>query len=192
MSEPPSFTPMAPDDLPDVKALWADTEGITLRAVDSVEALQRFLDRNPGLSWVARAGDGAAANGAAANGAAANGVAANGVAANGVAANGVAANVLAANVLAANSVVGAVLCGHDGRRGYIHHLAVRRAARHRGIGRELVRRALDGLERIGIVKCHLFVRGDNAAALRFWQHLDWELRQDIRILSHLRSADPGA
>ena len=39
-------------------------------------------------------------------------------------------------------VIGAVLCGHDGRRGYLHHLAVARSQRRQGLGRDLVRRCL--------------------------------------------------
>src|SRR5512146_1909954 len=43
-------------------------------------------------------------------------------------------------------VVGALLCGHDGRRGYLHHVAVREDWRHQGIGAALVRLALNGLK----------------------------------------------
>ncbi len=55
------------------------------------------------------------------------------------------------------SLIGAVLCGHDGRRGYLHHLAVHPTARRQGIARQLVDRCLRELQRAGIAKCHLFV-----------------------------------
>jgi N-acetylglutamate synthase len=54
-------------------------------------------------------------------------------------------------------VVGAVLCGTDGRRGYLQHLAVAPAHRHRGVGRALAERAVAALAASGIDKCHLMV-----------------------------------
>ena len=82
-------------------------------------------------------------------------------------------------------LVGAVLCGHDGRRGFIHHLAVRESHRRQGIGQMLVERCLDELRKQGIDKCHLFVFAHNAAAIAFWQALGWTLRNDIAIMSRL-------
>src|SRR5208282_5537414 len=51
-------------------------------------------------------------------------------------------------------IVGAVLCGHDGRRGYLHHLAVARRYRQRDIGRRLTSACLAGLRKAGIPKCN--------------------------------------
>ena len=82
-----------------------------------------------------------------------------------------------------DQVVGAVLCGHDGRRGYIHHLAVNKSHRHQGIGRALVERCLDSLARIGISKCHIFVFGDNQDAINFWEKVDWSRRVELVIMS---------
>ena len=59
------------------------------------------------------------------------------------------------------AIVGAVLCGHDGRRGYIHHLAVAETYQKRGIGRGLTERCLQSLKHVGIQKCHLFVYHTN-------------------------------
>ncbi len=81
-------------------------------------------------------------------------------------------------------LVGTVLCGHDGRRGYLQHLAVERAYRGRGIGKALVERVLNALRDVGIRKCHLFVIKENQAAIAFWRHIGWELRQDIVTMSH--------
>jgi ribosomal protein S18 acetylase RimI-like enzyme len=139
-----SFRPISAGDLTEVLELWVATEGLTLRAVDSIPDLERFLERNDGLSWCAHR---------------------------------------------EAALIGALLCGHDGRRGYIHHTAVVPRERGKGVGRELARRALAGLERVGISKCHLFVRRDNEAARRFWNHLNWELREDIWILSRVQSPD---
>ena len=83
-----------------------------------------------------------------------------------------------------DNLVGTVLCGHDGRRGYLQHLAVERAYRGRGIGKALVERVLNALRDVGIRKCHLFVIKENQAAIAFWRHIGWELRQDIVTMSH--------
>jgi ribosomal protein S18 acetylase RimI-like enzyme len=80
-------------------------------------------------------------------------------------------------------VVAALLCGHDGRRGYLHHLAVDPGHRGRGIGRRLVERATDGLRAEGIAKCHIFVMRDNPSGIAFWTHLGWSPRDDIGIVS---------
>ncbi len=80
-------------------------------------------------------------------------------------------------------LVGAVLCGHDGRRGFIHHLAVRESHRRLGIGRLLVECCLNGLREQGIGKCHLFVYRANTAAQAFWQEIGWTQRDDLHIMS---------
>src|SRR5438034_8157863 len=54
-------------------------------------------------------------------------------------------------------IVGAVLCGHDGRRGYLHHLVVAPDCRQRGLGRQLVAKCLASLQAIGIPKCNIFL-----------------------------------
>jgi ribosomal protein S18 acetylase RimI-like enzyme len=89
-------------------------------------------------------------------------------------------------------MVGAVLCGHDGRRGYLHHLAVAASHRRRGIARELVERCLDGLRREGIAKCHLFVYHHNAEGQAFWRTVGWQPRSDILLMSHALTDDPNA
>jgi len=79
-------------------------------------------------------------------------------------------------------IVGAVLCGHDGRRGYLHHLAVARRHRRRGIGRRLVAACLAKLGRLGITRCNLFIFADNAAGKKFWAHRGWKLRRELRLM----------
>ncbi len=74
---------------------------------------------------------------------------------------------------------GIILCGHDGRRGYIYHMAVRPDCRRRGIGRELVRLALDSLDREGIAKAALVVFESNEEGNRFWESLGFGARQDL-------------
>ena len=80
-------------------------------------------------------------------------------------------------------VVGAVLCGDDGRRGYLHHLAVAAAFRRQGLGQELVERCLDALRRRGVRKCHIFVYAANTEGMRFWERIAYKARKDLVIMS---------
>ena len=79
-------------------------------------------------------------------------------------------------------IVGAVLCGHDGRRGYLHHLAVARDHRRKGLGRGLVAACLSELTRLAILKCNIFLFADNAVGHRFWTAAGWVNRADLRLL----------
>ena len=88
-------------------------------------------------------------------------------------------------------VVGAVLSGHDGRRGYLHHLAVAGAHRGRGIGRALVEACLAELGRIGIGKCNIFLFSDNAAGEQFWKRVGWLERRDLKVLQRPTPAGPA-
>jgi ribosomal protein S18 acetylase RimI-like enzyme len=81
------------------------------------------------------------------------------------------------------SIVGTLLCGHDGRRGYIYHLAVSPPCRRRGIGRALVDTCRSRLHALGISKCHTFVFSRNPKGLRFWRSLGWRERKDLRVMS---------
>lgn len=80
-------------------------------------------------------------------------------------------------------LVGTILCGHDGRRAYIHHLAVSSNYRNRGIGRKLVETSLGELRKQAIEKCHLFVVVENIEGKKFWEKLDWKQREDINMMS---------
>ena len=81
------------------------------------------------------------------------------------------------------SLVGAVLCGHDGRRGYLHHLAVDRAYHGQGIGRALVDRCHAALRAQDIDKVHIFVYRENETALSFWKGVNYVPRDTLALLS---------
>lgn len=76
-------------------------------------------------------------------------------------------------------IVGAILAGNDGRRGYIYHTAVRSDMRGRGIGRGLVERALAALEKEGISKVALVAFSRNVDGNAFWQRMGFEARKDL-------------
>ncbi len=80
-------------------------------------------------------------------------------------------------------LVGAVLAGHDGRRGFLHHLAVAADRRGAGTGRALVERSLRLLKAEGIAKCHIFLMKDNDDGRGFWQAVGWKPRADIGVCS---------
>jgi len=76
-------------------------------------------------------------------------------------------------------VVGAVLCGHDGRRGLFYHLAVDRDYRGRGLGRRMAERALALLKEQGIQKTYIMVFQENHEGRGFWEAAGWEARRDL-------------
>jgi ribosomal protein S18 acetylase RimI-like enzyme len=82
-----------------------------------------------------------------------------------------------------SELVGALLCGHDGRRGTIHHLAVTGKFRRRGIGQALVEHSLEELGKAGIQKCHLFVFSENQDARAFWSQINWTERSELIMMS---------
>lgn len=138
---------MTLNDYDAVLDLMKRTPGVTVRDADSRESTARYLERNPGLSFVAEL-DGALA--------------------------------------------GCVMCGHDGRRGYLQHLVVAPEYRRQGLAASLVERCLSGLEQEGIVKCHLDVIKTNTAAAQYWSGQGWSLRTDIDRYSFIRSGDHNA
>ena len=117
------------DDYDSAIALWKRVEGLDVAEGDDRETIQRFLDRNPGLSRTALIG---------------------------------------------SKLIGAVLCGHDGRRGYIYHLAVDPVFHGRGIGRRLIDECLAGLKLAGLERVNILVAADNPRGRDFWRGTGWE------------------
>lgn len=76
-------------------------------------------------------------------------------------------------------MIGVILSGHDGRRGFIYHTTVHPDYRRRGIGRLLVTRALKALEQEGINKAALVVFGRNETGNAFWEKLGFMAREDL-------------
>jgi ribosomal protein S18 acetylase RimI-like enzyme len=72
------------------------------------------------------------------------------------------------------SIVGVVLCGHDGRRGHIYHLAVDPEYQGRGVGRRLMNECLERLRRAGLERAIILVACDNPRGRDFWRRTGWE------------------
>lgn len=83
-----------------------------------------------------------------------------------------------------DTIVGTILCGHDGRRGFIYHLAVNPSSRKQRIGHTLVEASIQALKQEGIDKCHIFVIDDNNAGNSFWTSLGWEKRSGFSVYSY--------
>lgn len=71
-------------------------------------------------------------------------------------------------------IVGVVLCGHDGRRGHIYHLAVNPEYHGQGLGRRLVKECFDRLRDAGIQRVIILVANDNSRGRQFWLGAGWE------------------
>ncbi len=76
-------------------------------------------------------------------------------------------------------IIGVVLGGQDGRRGYIYHLAVAEAHRRRGVGSQLAERCLAAMKEAGITKTALLVFKRNEAGNAFWERQGFIPREDV-------------
>lgn len=76
--------------------------------------------------------------------------------------------------LVGSTIVGVALCGHDGRRGHIYHLAIDPSYRERGIGKRLVEECLEQLQRAGLTRAIVMVAADNPRGREFWRRCGWE------------------
>lgn len=81
------------------------------------------------------------------------------------------------------AIVGAVLCGHDARRGFLYRLGVAKAHRRQGIARALVERCLAQLRAEGLERAMLFVLADNPEARGFWESAGGKWREKLVLYS---------
>jgi len=87
-----------------------------------------------------------------------------------------------------DQVVGAVMAGFDGVRGWIHHLAVYNSYRRQGIARSLMRAAEKGLEAAGCPKVNLQVRATNSSVIAFYRSLGYEVEDRASLGKRLEAA----
>ncbi len=126
---------MTPNDYEEVHALWLSIRGFAMRSLDdSKEGVERFLNRNPGMSAVA---------------------------------------------VMDGKIVGAILCGHDGRRGCMYHVCVREDLRKHGIGKAMVVHCMEALKKEKINKVSLIAFTKNDVGNAFWKTIGWTKREDL-------------
>lgn len=80
-------------------------------------------------------------------------------------------------------IVGTVLAGHDGRRGFIHHMAVMPEYRRRRIGHALAQTAIEKIKEAGIDKTHIFCYQNNETGQSFWRDFGFVKRDDVFVYS---------
>ena len=76
-------------------------------------------------------------------------------------------------------IVGAVLCGHDGRRGCLYHVCVKDGCRRQGIGKAMVVFCMEALKREHINKVSLIAFTKNDVGNAFWKEIGWTKREDL-------------
>ncbi len=81
-------------------------------------------------------------------------------------------------------IIGAILCGHDGRRGCFYHVCVAEDYRKMGIGQQMASIAAKALKEEGINKVSLVAFKDNELGNKFWQELGWTFRNDINYYDY--------
>ena len=78
-----------------------------------------------------------------------------------------------------SKIVGAILCGHDGRRGCMYHVCVDPEYRMRGIGKSMVVFAMNALKKENISKVSLIAFTKNDVGYTFWRCIGWTKREDL-------------
>lgn len=76
-------------------------------------------------------------------------------------------------------IVGAILCGHDGRRGCLYHVCVHEKYRHHGIGSAMVHFCLNALQKEQINTVSLIAFRSNVIGNAFWKKAGWTFREDL-------------
>jgi ribosomal protein S18 acetylase RimI-like enzyme len=84
------------------------------------------------------------------------------------------------------AIIGSVMVGHDGHRGWLYYVAVAPASRGRGIGRALVEAAESWLRRHGVVKVQLMVRETNDSVAAFYGRLGYDPMPRINMQKWLK------
>ena len=76
-------------------------------------------------------------------------------------------------------IVGAILCGPDGRRGCFYHVCVHEDYRKHGIGKAMAMMAMEALKKEGINKVNLVAFTSNELGNGFWKNMGWTFRKDM-------------
>ena len=81
-------------------------------------------------------------------------------------------------------VIATVMGGFDGRRGYVHHLAVDPEYQNEGYGKLMMDHLIRQFKTLRVVKIHLFVETRNKEVIEFYRSLDWTIRDDLVMMSY--------
>ncbi|MCI7322119.1 MAG: GNAT family N-acetyltransferase [Lachnospiraceae bacterium] len=81
--------------------------------------------------------------------------------------------------VASTEIVGAILCGHDGRRGCLYHVCVREDYRKHGIGKAMVVACMRALQKERINKVSIIAFKSNSVGNEFWKDAGWTFREDL-------------
>ncbi len=77
------------------------------------------------------------------------------------------------------TIVGAILCGHDGRRGCFYHVCVHADYRKHGIGKAMAVFCMKALQEEHINKVSLIAFKSNEVGNTFWKKVNWTFREDL-------------
>lgn len=91
---------------------------------------------------------------------------------------------LSFKVIDGEEIIGTGIFGRDGRRGYIHHLAVKEGYSRKRIGKVLVDRSLKELQALGVRKCRLFIATEDADSVELRRSIEWTEGTDFMLFSH--------
>jgi ribosomal protein S18 acetylase RimI-like enzyme len=82
-------------------------------------------------------------------------------------------------------VIAVVIGAFDGRRGYVHHLAVDPDYQKKGYGKTILNELIERFKQNRIQKIHLFIQKENKEVLDFYSKEGWEIREDIIMMSFI-------
>jgi len=88
-------------------------------------------------------------------------------------------------------VIGSIMVGYEGHRGWINYLAVIPEYQRRGYGGQLVQKSIDELRKIGCLKVNLQVRNTNTAVINFYKHLGFKDDNVTSLGLRLKTATPN-
>ena len=86
-------------------------------------------------------------------------------------------------------IIGAILCGHDGRRGCLYHVCVRQECRMRGVGKAMVVYCMEKLKAEQISKVSLIAFTANDVGNAFWWRIGWTKREDLNYYDFVLNAE---
>lgn len=83
------------------------------------------------------------------------------------------------------AIVGAILCGQDGRTGCLYHVCVKEEYRKHGIGKSMTTAVMEALRAEQITKVNLIAFKKNDVGNSFWKSVGWVFREDVNYYDFL-------